>query len=101
MTGSSGAIQQVLAGGSGYSNLILSDTGYFEVMQGDLLGYGGKTLYVPFSGVDRIMPGERLTVNYAGVACEERDGGARWRCIVPSGLRRTGGRLAGIMPYPR
>lgn len=37
--------------------------GYFEVDQGGILGIGAKHLYVPFSAVQNVVPGDRVVLN--------------------------------------
>lgn len=54
----------------GTTELVVSDTGYFQVTKLELLGLGGRALYVPFSAVQGNIPGERVTVNCTEGTCE-------------------------------
>jgi hypothetical protein len=44
------------------ATLTPSDTKYFEVRHGGILGIGGEHLYVPFSAVDAVAPGDSVTL---------------------------------------
>lgn len=59
-------------GGTG--DTMTSDRGYFQVRQGELLGFGGRDLYLPFSTIQAVAPGESVTVDCTEDTCEERYG---------------------------
>lgn len=56
----------------GTEDMMTSDRGYFQVKRGDLLGFGGHELYVPFSDVQAVVPEESITVNCTAGACDDR-----------------------------
>lgn len=60
--GSAGVASRSENGSAGSATLTPSDTKYFEVHYGGLLGIGGEHLYVPFSAVEACNPGESITV---------------------------------------
>lgn len=51
--------------GAGSAN----DTGYFKVEHGGVLGIGAKDLYIPFSAVSDVVPGDRVTVSCTHDVC--------------------------------
>lgn len=50
-------------GTAGAAALTPSDTKYFEVHHGGVLGFGGSSLYIPFSAVEVVSPGDSVTIN--------------------------------------
>ncbi|MBV9280047.1 MAG: hypothetical protein JOZ41_08205 [Chloroflexi bacterium] len=48
---------------------------YFEVDHGGFLGIGAKALYVPFSAVQEVVPGDRVVLSCTREECESRFGG--------------------------
>jgi sporulation protein YlmC with PRC-barrel domain len=42
---------------------------YLKVDQGGILGIGAKELYIPFSAVQNVVPGDNLTVNCTKDTC--------------------------------
>jgi hypothetical protein len=44
-------------------------TGYFEVDHGGFLGIGAKALYVPYSAVQQVIPGDRVVLNCTKDEC--------------------------------
>jgi hypothetical protein len=48
--------------------------GYFKVDQGGILGIGAKELYIPFSAVSTVVPGENVTVSCTKDECGTRFG---------------------------
>ena len=63
------------------STMTGTDEGYMHIKTGGILGLGSKNLYVPFSAVDSVVPGENVTLNCAKEDCEHRFGHA------PAGTR--------------
>lgn len=47
---------------------------YLKVDQGGILGIGAKELYIPFSAVESIVPGDNLTVNCTKATCADMYG---------------------------
>lgn len=47
---------------------------YFKVNQGGVLGIGAKELYIPFSAVENIVPGDNVTVNCTKETCGDMYG---------------------------
>lgn len=45
------------------ATLTPSNTKYFEVHHGGILGIGGTSLYIPFSAVEAVSPGDSVTIN--------------------------------------
>jgi hypothetical protein len=54
------------------ATLTPSDTKYFEVRHGGILGFGGEHLYVPFSAVDAVAPGDSVTLTCGLDECFNR-----------------------------
>lgn len=50
----------------------VASIGYFQVDQGGVLGIGASHLYIPFSSVDDLVPGECVTINCAKSECSSR-----------------------------
>jgi hypothetical protein len=63
----------VTAGDPGVT-LTPSDTKYFEVKHGGILGIGGDHLYVPFSAVEAVAPGDSVTLACTLADCASRFG---------------------------
>jgi hypothetical protein len=63
-----GSVSQVWTGVTDASTDIQS-AGYFKVDQGGILGLGAKHLYVPYSAVDDVVPGDCVTVNCTKDQC--------------------------------
>jgi len=57
--------------GSG-AMLTPSDTKYFEVHSGGILGIGGTTYYVPFDAVDAVAAGTDVTLSCTQEECAQR-----------------------------
>lgn len=51
-----------------------SQTTYLKVDQGGILGIGAKELYIPFSAVQNVVPGDNLTVNCTKDTCDSMYG---------------------------
>lgn len=60
--GAGGAGAAVPAGGHA-TTFTPSDTKYFQVHHGGLLGIGGESLYIPFNAVEAITPGDCITLS--------------------------------------
>jgi hypothetical protein len=50
----------------------MTDSGYFKVGQGGILGIGTKDLYIPFSAVDTVVPADNVTVRCTKDECIDR-----------------------------
>lgn len=58
----------------GTGDLMISDSGYFEVTQPTSLGLASRIWYVPFPDVESVVPGESVTVSVDAELGEERYG---------------------------
>lgn len=47
---------------------------YFKVEQGGILGFGAKSLYIPFSAVQNVVAGDRVILNCTKDECDARYG---------------------------
>ncbi|HEX8917504.1 MAG TPA: PRC-barrel domain-containing protein [Chloroflexota bacterium] len=64
-----GAISHVW---TGLEETPASSLDYFKVTEGGFLGIGETALYIPFSAVDTVVPGESVTVNCGQEECIHR-----------------------------
>ncbi|HZU12540.1 MAG TPA: hypothetical protein VFB58_06840 [Chloroflexota bacterium] len=72
-TGTTGAAGIGSSGGFGTSPTssgTMTGTGYFKVDQGGILGIGAKELYIPFSAVTSVDPGNCVTLNCTKDECD-------------------------------